>query len=138
TGTLPTMARSSLSSRGSEMTFKILIEEEVTQRPNGDRDPNRHPCSKFTVSVVRGTEMTTIAVHDQWDPHWTSISGTRSGHLKKAQETVEKWSSILDAPVEGPERPVLQHPKRLTLSGVRSKEGNLDVLSILDEATGNA
>lgn len=84
----------------------IKVFETVSQEPNGDRDPNRHPCSKFEVVLHNeDTDKSTIVgVFDQYDPWWTHINGTRAEYLDKALSKAKEMSEALGGvKIEGPD-----------------------------------
>lgn len=86
--------------------MKIVIREKVTQQPNGDRDPHRHPSSAFDVILINGDKESVVFGNDQFDPWWTCIKGTRAGHLKEAQTKATEFGETLGCEVElGAEKP---------------------------------
>lgn len=75
--------------------MRIEIHEHVTQRPNGDRDPNRHPCHGFEVVVINGDKQSVLYSNDQYDPNWRNIQGTRTKYLDMAQKKAVEFSDTL-------------------------------------------
>lgn len=75
--------------------MQIRIYETVDQRPNGDRDPQRHPSSKFEVYLVSGERRTLVFKNDQFDPFYVSIKGTRDQYLSEAMKFARELSQTL-------------------------------------------
>jgi hypothetical protein len=75
--------------------MQIRVYEEVTQKPNGDRDTRTHPCSAFKVVLVNGDRRTTIFKNNQFDPWWTHINGTRTEYLNAAMKAAEDMAKTL-------------------------------------------
>ena len=63
------------------MTRTIIIREYISQKPNGDRDRERHDCSRFTVECNNFK----VAEFDQFDDYHCHIDGSRRKYLNKAK-----------------------------------------------------
>ncbi len=77
--------------------MQIRVYETVSQMPNGDRDTQRHPCSKFEVVLVNGDKRSTIFKNDQFDGNWVSIIGSREAYLKEAMDKAEEFALTMGA-----------------------------------------
>lgn len=75
--------------------LQLRIYETVTQRPNGDRDTQRHPSSAFEVVLVNGDKRTTIFKNDQYDHWWSTIQGNRLTYLKEAMDAASRMAETL-------------------------------------------
>lgn len=75
--------------------MQIRVYEEVTQEPRGDRDPQRHDCSAFSVYLVNGSKRSLIFSNNQFDPNWTTINGSRNEYLREAMKAAETFAETL-------------------------------------------
>lgn len=82
--------------------MKIIVTEDITMRPNGDRDTNRHPSSAFTV-FIEGDDGKRVSVfhNDQYDRWWVHIDGLRIDYLNEANKKAEELSRLLGAEIVG-------------------------------------
>lgn len=79
--------------RTAEMQIRVY--ETVTMRPNGDRDPGRHPCSSFDVVLVNGERKFCFFHIDQFNNFNCSIDGTRLSHLKHAMDAADAMARVI-------------------------------------------
>jgi hypothetical protein len=110
------------------MSAELRIYEFVTQEPKGDRDPHRHPCSRFHVVLVNGDKRVTLFNKSQFDPQWCTIQGTREQLHRVALEYANSVADVLSVPIVDVHETRLEARIIALEAEVKAKQEELDRL----------